>query len=401
LTSPGQKQQASDPTRTRRRLRLSVRIACLIAAILCLWPIHASLMPVVGAMSPFIAIASLIATRSLHTVLVLGFVVALIAFFRRRFFCRWMCPTGLCMDSASSLGRKLKRKPSHGNILAAWLLLVTLGAAFLGLPLFLWLDPLALFSGLFSAAASPYSPAAWIPALIFIALLIACIVSPRLWCGCLCPLGALQDLLAKLPRMRRRRQSNSNTEPNHLTRRTILGTILAFGAAALTLAAARTRPRRLRPPGAVDEQTFSALCTRCGNCIRACPCGIIQRDTSGPWTSLLTPTLTFENDYCRQDCTRCTEVCPNGAIARTPLDAKPNVRIGLPRVDMRICLLGEDRECSACRRWCPYEAIRYVFDEENYTLVPIVDPARCNGCGACQTACPTEPVKAIRVLPYN
>jgi len=247
----------------RRRIRLMVRIVCLIAAILCLWPVHASLPPIVGAMSPFVAIASLIATRTLHTILILGLIVALVALFRHRFFCRWMCPTGLCMDTASALGRKLKRKPSHGNILAAWLLVATLIGAFLGLPLFLWLDPLALFSGLFSVAASPRSAAAWIGALIFIALLIACILSPRLWCGCLCPLGALQDLLAKLPRIGRRR-SKDKTRPDYLTRRTVLSTILAFGSTALMVAAVRNRFRRLRPPGAIDDSTFATLCTSGG-----------------------------------------------------------------------------------------------------------------------------------------
>jgi ferredoxin len=34
-----------------------------------------------------------------------------------------------------------------------------------------------------------------------------------------------------------------------------------------------------------------------------------------------------------------------------------------------------------------------------YTLTPQIDPNRCNGCGACEAACPTSPQKAIVVLP--
>jgi len=82
------------------------------------------------------------------------------------------------------------------------------------------------------------------------------------------------------------------------------------------------------------------------------------------------------------------------------LDAKARTRIGLARVDMQLCLLGEDRECSACMRWCPYSAIRYVFSEEEYTLVPRIDADKCNGCGACEAACPTSPQKAIKVLAH-
>ena len=66
---------------------------------------------------------------------------------------------------------------------------------------------------------------------------------------------------------------------------------------------------------------------------------------------------------------------------------------------MDLCLLGDDRECSVCRNRCPYEAIRLVFSEEEYTLTPVVDLDRCPGCGACEAACPTQPTKAIVVEP--
>jgi len=75
------------------------------------------------------------------------------------------------------------------------------------------------------------------------------------------------------------------------------------------------------------------------------------------------------------------------------------IRLGLARVDMSLCLLGEDRECSLCRSRCPYAAIHYVFSEADYTLTPQIDRDKCNGCGACEAACPTSPRKAIVVLP--
>ena len=62
---------------------------------------------------------------------------------------------------------------------------------------------------------------------------------------------------------------------------------------------------------------------------------------------------------------------------------------------MEICILGDDRECSKCRNWCPYDAITLKFSEEEYTLVPQIDLSKCPGCGACQVACPTSPEKAI------
>jgi ferredoxin-type protein NapF len=158
--------------------------------------------------------------------------------------------------------------------------------------------------------------------------------------------------------------------------------------------------RPLRPPGAPDELTFRGLCTRCGNCVRACPAGIIERDLGeNGVASLLTPILRFRQDYCHEDCVRCTEACPSGALMRLSLEGKAGVRLGLPRVDMKVCLLAEDRECSVCRSRCPYNAIRYVFSEADYTLTPQIDREKCTGCGACEAACPTVPQKAIVVLP--
>ncbi len=95
----------------------------------------------------------------------------------------------------------------------------------------------------------------------------------------------------------------------------------------------------------------------------------------------------------------CTVVCPSGAISPVSGEHKLQAIIGVPEVDMTICLLGADRECALCRNHCPYGAIRFAFDEVQYTLTPQVDLRRCPGCGACQVACPTQPRKAIVVRP--
>lgn len=391
----------------RRHVRPVVRGACLAGAVWLLLPVLVGgpLSIIVPALSPFVAVATLLATRSVHAAALIGLAVGAAALVRRRPFCRWACPMGLCMDGAGRLGRRLGRRPYAGPALGPWLLALTLGGACLGYPLLLWLDPLAVFAGAFDLSWRSPGPGAWLAATAFIALFALSVVWPGAWCGRTCPLGAFQDALHQAPRSARaaigdRDSARKATHASGLSRRAILGMAAGAGSAGVLKLAGGRLQRPLRPPGALDESRFAGVCTRCGNCVRACPAGIIGRDLGqGGWASLLTPVLSFRHDYCREDCTRCTQVCPSGAIERLRGDDKAKMRLGLPRVDMNVCLLAEDRECSACARNCPYDAIRYVFSEARYTLSPLIDATKCTGCGACEAACPTAPKKAIVILP--
>jgi ferredoxin len=386
---------------------------------------------VVPALSPLVAFASMLATRTIHLTASLGLAVAAIALLRRRWFCRWVCPTGLAIDGAGRLGLVLGRRGRSFPSLGPWIALVTLGGACLGYPLLLWLDPLAMFSGPFSLLSDAPGPGRWC-ASGFVAVVLLSVAWPGVWCMRVCPLGAVQDLLwlpAKALRSaieRRGRPTPPRSQPalakayRALPRRVVLGTAagLVWAAAARVLHA--KAPRCLRPPGALEETRFVGLCIRCGNCARACPERIIRPDLGEHGIAgLLAPVVEFRDDscresskpdtgvvpseslkhYCREDCTRCTEVCPSGALVPLAADDKPTAVIGLARVDMNLCLLGDDRDCAVCRTWCPYEAITLEFSEAEYTLTPRIDPRKCPGCGACEVYCPTTPDKAIVVYP--
>jgi len=355
-------------------------------------------MLLVPALSPLTAVASLLANPAVQAASLIGLTVGVIAVLRRRWFCRWVCPMGTCADGASRVGLLARRR------CPGW---PTLGGAVLGYPMLLWLAPLALFAATSGVAHDPSATVLRFGALGFAIILLVSVVWPTVWCARICPLGGFQDGLASLVRLPGRARQGATRVAHRgegllLSRRLVLGVLAGLGFSAATRSARASAPRPLRPPGALDNARFIGVCIRCGNCLRACPADIIRLDPGNHSPAgLLAPMLDFAADYCREDCTLCTEVCPSGALQKIVLTDKAQARIGLPQVDMSVCLLGEARDCAVCRTWCPYEAIRYVFceDPDVYTLVPHIDPEKCNGCGACQAKCPTKPARAIVVKP--
>ena len=393
--------------RHRRLTRQIVRVTLLVVAVLLLLPLPNGmrLLVVVPALSPLVALASLLSTRTFQLATGIGLLVTVIVLIRRRWLCRWVCPTGTCADFAGRLGLRRHRRCPHLPPIGQWIALLTLGGAVLGYPLLLWLDPLAMFSGLPGIRYVVTIPAIAWSAIGIAAVLILSVVWPGLWCARLCPLGALQDLLSRLTRavsgvaIRSPRFVQGQTDSG-LPRRAVLSAVTGISLAAVVRRVRASVSPPLRPPGAVDEARFPGLCVRCGNCLRACPTNIIRPDRGKHgMASLLTPTLDFSRDYCRKDCIECTQVCPSGALTPLTTQQKQRTSIGFPRVNMDLCLLGDDRECSLCRNWCPYEAITLEFSQVEYTLTPKIDPAKCPGCGACQAVCPTTPVKAIVIHP--
>ncbi len=100
-------------------------------------------------LSPNVMLASTIALRSVVWFNLWGLAVLLLSIYRKRWFCRTLCPTGWCCKQASRKARTIrpvKIPAGTGKCIAVF----TLASAIFGYPLLLWIDPLVLFGGFFT-----------------------------------------------------------------------------------------------------------------------------------------------------------------------------------------------------------------------------------------------------------
>ncbi|MDE6135204.1 MAG: 4Fe-4S binding protein [Muribaculaceae bacterium] len=140
------------------------------------------------------------------------------------------------------------------------------------------------------------------------------------------------------------------------------------------------------PAGAISLAHLRSHCTACQLCISECPEGVL-RPSSDP-SSFMQPVMRFTDGYCRPECTRCSQICPAGAIQPVDTATKSATKIGTAVVDASACISAAyGQTCGNCSRHCPAGAIEMI-KTENGNLRPVVDEARCIGCGACEYHCP-------------
>ncbi|MFW5721753.1 MAG: 4Fe-4S binding protein [Desulfohalobiaceae bacterium] len=291
-----------------------------------------------------------------------------------RFFCSHICPLGTTQDLVRPLwGGKANRHSFHPKRWRRWKYLILIGltgAALYGLNLTHWGSPTALaarFYGLVvlplvDFAAGPLktsarsilersgSPLAFagqkealvgglaILVLLFLTVLVLTRVSPRFWCRCLCPTGAVLALVGRRPLIAR---------------------------------------------------TVSSDCTSCGLCAAGCPMGAIPSDRPD----------TVSRGECIA-CRRCEQVCPEGAIRfaaegwprAAEKSASPSRRGVLLALGSGLVLafagrrgLGEYWPASERGHVMPEGLVRPPGS------VPEIDFLnRCVRCGLCMKACPTN-----------
>ncbi len=189
----------------------------------------------------------------------------------------------------------------------------------------------------------------------------------------------------------------------------------------------RPKLNPLRPPGSVPESQFLDLCIRCGECIKVCPGPVLhpaglEAGLEAIWTPVAVPVRAG----CHQDCNFCTQVCPTGAIRPLSINEKRKTYMGLAVVNTVTCLPHSgERDCRICFEECRaagYNAIKMQpieldigdiapeglsemeFEwlktrlEMSRIEAPFIDRDACVGCGLCEYRCHAVYVKREKIF---
>jgi len=156
-----------------------------------------------------------------------------------------------------------------------------------------------------------------------------------------------------------------------------------------TRAERRVAPHHhFRPPGALDELAFLASCTRCGDCIDACPVHAIFKAPATAGFAAGTPALEPDVQACAVCADMpCARACTTGALV-VPVDGWASVRMGVLVLDPGRCIAFHGAACGVCARACPVGERALALDVGGR---PVLRPEGCVGCGMCVTACVTGP----------
>ena len=191
---------------------------------------------------------------------------------------------------------------------------------------------------------------------------------------------------------------------------------------------------RLRPPGAVSEKEFLALCIKCGQCLQVCPYHSIKLADMAKGHGIGTPYIDARDRGCYAcSAVPCVLACPSGALdhacekpedihmgiavlefpnkciamTNTPVPVGHSKRIhNFTNAQRNVTQLERDmlvkldefegKQCTICADMCPIpnplSAISMIRDGNGKK--PEVYEG-CIGCGVCEELCPANEAAII------
>ena len=151
--------------------------------------------------------------------------------------------------------------------------------------------------------------------------------------------------------------------------------------------------RFVRPPGSGSELEFLATCTRCGDCVPACPHETIFLLGAHTGVAAKTPALDLTNKACHLcEDLPCVAACEPEALKPVAIES---LKFATIRINTTTCLPYLGPECGVCVSVCPVPGA-ITLD----LTIPEVNAEKCNGCAICREACIVEP-SAITIHPLE
>jgi len=142
----------------------------------------------------------------------------------------------------------------------------------------------------------------------------------------------------------------------------------------------KTAATAVRLPWSISEQQFTDHCSRCNDCISACPENIIVKGSGG------FPEINFALGECTF-CQDCVVSC-SAPLFTDPTTTSP---WAYKAVISDKCLAQQNVQCQSCQDGCEPYAIAFA-PRLGSVSHPKIDLTDCTGCGGCVSICPTNAI---------